>query len=169
VTSPIASKPTAHRQSNRDLGTTFVELLVAIVLVGIAVVGILTAVRVTVIGSATERDHAKAQQWLQSAVGVIEAQDFQSCDPSAINGATVEAAYQAAVDHPVSGAKKPYNFGAATLDVKTPQVWDGTTFVAFDSQSRCYDGIRLRQQRITVEVQHPNGVTESVEMIKVDR
>ena len=65
----------------------------------------------------------KAQQWLQSGIGVIEAQDFASCDPLVINGANVEAAYQAAIDNPVSGAKRPFGFTGATIDVKTPEVW----------------------------------------------
>jgi hypothetical protein len=153
----------------RDTGATFIELLVAIVLIGTVVIGVLTAVRATVIGTRVERDHSKAQQWLQSAVGVIEAQDFASCDPAVINGATVEAAYQAAVDHPTLGAKRPFGFAGAIIDVKTPEVWDGTKFVAFNSQSVCYDQLRLRQQRVLIEVTHPNGIVESVEMIKVDR
>ena len=153
----------------RDSGMSYVELLVAIVLLGTTVVGVLTAVRATVIGTRVERDHSKAQQWLQSAVGVIEAQDFASCDPLVINGASVEATYQDAIDHPVTGAKRPYGFTTATIDVRTPEVWNGTKFVAFDSQSVCYDQLRLRQQRVTIVVSQPNGVNESVEMIKVDR
>jgi type II secretory pathway pseudopilin PulG len=159
----------AANTTRRDRGATYVELLVAIVLLGTVVVGVLTAVRATVIGTRVERDHSKAQQWLQSAVGVIEAQDFASCDPLVINGANVETAYQAAIDNPVSGAKRPYGFTGVTIDVKTPEVWDGTKFVAFDSQTVCYDQSRLRQQRVTIEVNQPNGVHESVEMIKVDR
>ena len=79
--------------SRRDRGASYIELLVAIVLLGTVVVGVLAAVRATVIGTRVERDHSKAQQWLQSAVGVIEAQDFASCDPLVINGANA-AAYE---------------------------------------------------------------------------
>jgi hypothetical protein len=159
----------AAEPPRRDRGQSFIELLVAVVLLGTVVIAVLTAVRVTVIGTRIERDHSKAQQWLQSAVGVIEAQDFASCNPAIINGASVEAAYQAAIDNPVSGAKRPFGFNAATIDVKTPEVWNGTTFVAFDSQTVCYDQLRLRQQRVTIEVADPKGVRETVEMIKVDR
>lgn len=153
----------------RDRGLTFIELLVALVLISTAMVAILTAVRATVIGTRVERDHSKAQQWLQSAVGVIEAQDFASCDPLVINGSSVETAYQAAIDNVTTGAKRPYGFAGATIDVNTPDVWNGTSFVPFDSQTVCYDQSRLRQQRVRIEVVHPNGITESVEMIKVDR
>jgi prepilin-type N-terminal cleavage/methylation domain-containing protein len=160
---------TPSTDRSRDRGMSFIEVLVAVVLIGLAVVGMLTAVRATVIGTRVERDHSKAQQWLQSAVGVIEAQDFASCDPMVINGAAVEAAYQAAIDHPTTGAKRPYGFAGATIDVKTPQVWNGTQFVDFDTQTVCYDQSRLRQQRVVIEVRHPNGIFEGLEMIKVDR
>ncbi len=48
-------------------------------------------------------------------------------------------------------------------------MWDGSTYVAFDTQSVCYDQSRLRQQLVSLLVTHPNGVQESVEMVKVDR
>jgi hypothetical protein len=148
---------------------SFIEVLVAVVLLGMTVIAVLTAVRATVIGTRVERDHSKAQQWLQSAVGVIESQDFAGCDPDDINGAFVEDAYQDAIDAPSTGAKRPYGFATAIIDVLPPEVWDGTKFVPFDSQTVCYDDVRLRQQRITIEVTHPNGINESLEMIKVDR
>jgi Tfp pilus assembly protein PilV len=159
----------AATSSRRDRGLSYVEMLVAIVLIGMTVVAVLAAVRATIVGTRVERDHSKAQQWLQSAVGVIEAQDFASCDPAVINGASVEAAYQTAIDDPTYGAKRPYGFSTATIDVKTPEVWNGVRYVAFNSQTVCYDQSRLRQQRVTIEVKIPNGVQESVEMIKVDR
>ena len=59
---------------------------------------VISAVGVTVKATAYERDHAKAQQWLQAAIGVIEAVDFERCDPALINGANVQQAYQSAVN-----------------------------------------------------------------------
>ena len=56
-------------------------MLIAITLMGTVVVAVISSVFVTVKATAYERDHAKAQQWLQAAIGVIEAVDFQSCDP----------------------------------------------------------------------------------------
>jgi prepilin-type N-terminal cleavage/methylation domain-containing protein len=153
----------------RDRGFTFVEILVSIVLLGTVVVGVLTAVRATIIGTTIERDHSKAQQWLQSAVGVIEAYNFANCDTLTISGAAVEAEYQAAIDNVTTGAKRPYGFTSATIDVKTPEVWDGTKFVAFATQTTCYDQFLLRQQLVTIEVSHPSGIVESVEMVKRDR
>lgn len=164
----------------RDDGVSLIEIIVGITLMATVVVAVLSSLAVTVKATAYQRDHAKAQQWLQAAIGVIEAVDFQSCDPATISGSTVQAAYQDAVDvgrvdtngdgdiNGDDGARRPWEYLGA-LDVEVPQVWDGTSFVAFDSQSVCYDQSRLRQQLVRLVVTHPNGIDESVEMIKVDR
>lgn len=147
-----------------DRGVSLVEILVAITLMGTVVAAVISSVFISVKATSYERDHAKAQQWLQSAVGVIEAVDYFECaDP--LNGALVQTAYQDAVD---GGAQRPWQYDGV-LRVSLPEVWDGEKFVEFTEQNVCYDDIRLRQQRVTLEVNHPNGVTESVQMIKVDR
>lgn len=151
-----------------DVGFTFVEVLVSIVLIGTVVIAMLAAVRATVIGTSVERDHSKAQQWLQSAVGVIEAFDFANCS-TVLTGTDIEAAYQGAINDPVTGAKRPFGFPNATIDVSVPQIWDGTQFVDFSSQDVCYDQFLLRQQLVTVTVADPDGIIEFVEMVKRDR
>ena len=156
-----------------------IEVLIGIAVLSTVVVAVITAVGVTVKATAYERDHAKALQWLQAAIGVIESVDFQSCDPLVINGVNVQQAYQDAVmgrvdtngDDVVNvddGAQRPWQY-AGELVIGVPKVWDGSQYVAFDSQSVCYDLSRLRQQLVPLVVTHPSGVTESVEMIKVDR
>ena len=170
----------SRRLQRRDRGVSLVEMLVAVTLMGTVVVAVVASVGVTVKATAYERDHAKAQQWLQAAVGVIEAVDFASCDPLVINGANVQQAYQDAVsvgrvdtngDGSVDGddgARRPWEY-EGVLTVQVPDVWDGSKFVPFSNQSVCYDQSRLRQQRVRMVVNHPNGVEETVEMIKVDR
>src|SRR5687767_10386953 len=87
----------AAEPPRRDKGVSFIELLIAVVLLGTTIVALLTAVRATVIGTRIERDHSKAHQWLESAVGVIEAYKFAVCDDTnPANGAVVQAAYQGA-------------------------------------------------------------------------
>ncbi len=164
----------------RDGGASLVEILVAITLMSTVVAAVLSSVFVTVKATAYERDHAKAQQWLQAAIGVIEAVEFSECNPAVINGTTVQLDYQDAVSvgkvdtngdtkiNAEDGAKRPWQY-EGTLTVGVPDVWDGEKFVPFSTQSVCYDQSRLRQQRVTLTVNHPNGVLESVEMIKVDR
>jgi len=169
-----------RRRRSGDRGFSMVEMLIGIALLSTVVVAVITAVGVTVKTTAYERDHAKAQQWLQAAIGVIEAVDFQSCDPAVINGANVQAAYQEAVtvgrvdtngDGEINGddgARRPWEYDGE-LTVGVPEVWDGEQYVPFDVQTVCYDQSRLRQQLVSLEVTHPSGVREIVEMIKVDR
>jgi hypothetical protein len=164
----------------RDSGVSLIEIIVGITLMTTVVVAVLSAVGVTVKATAYERDHAKAQQWLQAAIGVIEAVDFESCDEALITGTNVQEAYQDAVtvgrvdtngDGTVDaddGAQRPWQY-EGVLTVEVPEVWDGSQYVPFDSQTVCYDQQRLRQQLVRLVVNHPNGVEETVEMIKVDR
>lgn len=176
----VRDAPGRAEATPRDAGVSLIEIVVGITLMATVVVAVLSAVGVTVKATAYERDHAKAQQWLQAAIGVIEAVDFQSCDPAVINGANVRQAYQDAVtvglvdtnrDGVVNGddgARRPWQYDGV-LTVETPKVWDGSAYVPFDTQTVCYDQSRLRQQLVRMVVDHPNGVEESVEMIKVDR
>ena len=149
---------------SRDGGASLVEILVAITLMGTVVAAVLSSVFVTVKATAYERDHAKAQQWLQSAIGVIEAVDYSECK-TVLLGTAVQLDYQNAAS---AGAQRPWLY-EGVLTVGVPEVWDGKKFVLFDTQSVCYDQSRLRQQRVRLTVSHPGGVLESVEMIKVDR
>lgn len=182
----LSDRPDLHRHStpagngSDDRGFSMVEMLIGIALLSTVVVAVISAVGVTVKATAYERDHAKALQWLQAAVGVIEGVDFQSCDPAVITGDNVRQAYQEAVtvgqidtngDGVINGddgARRPWEYDG-DLVVETPRVWDGDKYVAFDSQSVCYDQSRLRQQLVPLVVTHPSGVRETVEMIKVDR
>ena len=178
---PGHGRSTDRRRGQRDdRGVSLIEILVGITLISTVVVAVISAVGMTVKVTAYERDHAKAQQWLQAAIGIIEAVDFASCDPAVINGTNVQQEYQAAVDvgrtdtngdgevDDDDGAQRPWQY-EGQLTVEVPEVWDGSQFVPFDSQSVCYDQSRLRQQLVRMVVNHPNGVVESVEMIKVDR
>ncbi len=167
----IAKAKAQPAMSRRDRGATFVEMLVAIVLLGTTVVGVLTAVRATVIGSAVERDHAKAHQWLQSAIGVITSEPFVNCDISGFpDGSNIQDAYKNAV---IAKADVPDGWlsTAADIQVLAPKVWNGLTFVDFNAQlspsPSCYDQNQLRQQLIKIEVRNPSGeIIENVEVVK---
>lgn len=148
-----------------DRGVSLIEIIVGITLMTTVVVAVLSAVAVTVKATSYQRDQAKAQQWLQASIGVIESINFSSCNPLNIDGNKVRVDYQAAVD---SKAQKPWEYDG-NLTIGVPEVWNGSKFVPFTSQIACYDQSRLRQQLVTMVVTHPNGIQESVEMIKVDR
>lgn len=139
----------------------------AIVLLGIAVVAVLAALRVTVIGTKLERDHAKAQQWLQAAAEIIEDENYGECDTVPLSGAQIQARYQLAVE---AYTTEPYGFVGGSILVSEPDVWDGSQFVDFATQTTCYDDVLLRQQRVELIVTAPDGdIIESVEIVKKDR
>jgi len=51
--------------------------------------------------------------------------------------------------------------------VSIPEVWDGSSYVAFDTQSACVDDNRLRQQLVTITVTAPDlELTENVQVVK---
>lgn len=164
---PVRRRRRRHRSGDR--GVSFIEILVTIVLLGTTAIATLAAVRATVISTTVERDHSKAQQWLQSATGVIIDYDFllPDCVNPTLDGPAVQAAYQTEIDNETT---QPYGFAGGTIDVLIPEVWDGTSYVPFASQTLCYDDDLLRQQLVTIEVTSPNGrILESVEVVKRDR
>src|SRR5262245_58399225 len=116
-----------------DRGATFVEVLVAIVLLGTVIVGTLAALRASVIGTRLERDHAKAHQWLQSAVGVVEDEPFGDCNTVSTDKVIIVDKYQDAID---ADASKPDGFGGS-ITVTDLDVWNGTGWVDFGSQPIC--------------------------------
>jgi hypothetical protein len=160
ATRPAEDLPAAE-PPRRDSGQSFIELLIAIVLLGTAVVATLAAVRATLIGSEIERDHARAHEWLQSASEVL-ANDVAWTDCSAINTGTVlQATYEAAVRAQPDIVPQPWQVGqiSVPLPVKFGQP-NGT----YDST--CHSAIN--RELITIQVVGPdNKIIESVDVVKV--
>jgi hypothetical protein len=147
----------------RDLGVTFVEMLVAIVLLGIGVVGTLTAVRASVMGSRIERDHAMAHQWLQSASEVVRDTPRLGCD--AMAEAAIRNSYQATIR---TNAPAPDGWSDATLiDIIPPiRFWDGQQYL---DPPACYENEERYLQLIQLQVSNPDGdIIETVEVVKHD-
>jgi hypothetical protein len=157
--------PSTGGAGARDRGVSFIEVLVSIVLLGTAVVFILVAVRVSVIGTRLERDHSKAHQWLQSAVGVIEDEPFGDCVTVSTDKAVIILQYQTSID---SQAGRPDGFDG-TIEITDLDVWNGQGWVDFGSQPVCLDDKLLRQQRVTVEARTSSGdIIEILEVVKRD-
>jgi Prokaryotic N-terminal methylation motif len=153
-----------------DSGVTFVEMLVAIVLLGTVVLAVITALQVTLIGSRVERDHAKVHQWLQASVGILQsdATAFGDCvTPNQTNLDTIINNYTAAVR---TGAAVPEGFASSNqLSVVSVEVWDGNEWLDFLSQTDCLDNNLLRQQLVAVQATNNDGsISEIVEVVKHD-
>jgi hypothetical protein len=164
--SELARVPTARR----DSGTTLIEILVSIVLIGTAVVSTLGALRISVIGGTIHRDHANAHAWLQSASDVLYASEKEDCDTSLSDGgkAMIIGTYQPVVD----AVANPEGWTNTQIRVVDLEFWnatdtDGDGIVEYRFGSVCQDSINLSLQRITIEVRSPDGrIIEEVELVK---
>jgi type II secretory pathway pseudopilin PulG len=151
----------SRRRRSRDRGQTFVEILVAIVLLGTAVSGTLTALRTTIISSKVDEDQAKAQAWLQAAADAIQRTEYKPC-PS-YDVAQVKGLYDDAVQD--------------VVDVPPPPGWEagsiGVTEVEFWSKSNGNEiwgavcGTPMSAQRVEIYVLSPTGdLGKSLQVIK---
>ena len=151
--------PTRAARLSGDSGTSLIEVLMAVVILGIAGAAILSGLLASVRGSDVHRKEAQAETALVSAVEAIK-------DPSIARvpcAGTSTASYLAAAR-------------SATL----PATWNPTTTVRITSVrysngatfgTTCHDtdALRhlLRAQLITVEVSSPDGrVRQSVSVVK---
>lgn len=154
-----------HRRDAPDRGATFVELLVAIVLLGTVVVATLAGLRAAIIASTVDEDQARAYAWLQSAADAIERAPFTPCHATS-NGA-LRSAYQATVD----AVARPSDWSptsGATLEVVSVQYlaraggtdsW-GSTCASGDPDSPVYP------QLVTLRATTPDGdATATLEVI----
>jgi hypothetical protein len=154
---PNVRAPTRRR---RDSGSTFIEVLVSIVLLGTVVVATLAALRTTVIGTAIERDHARAHEWLQSASEIlINDITYVDCDT---NSATeIKDAYQSALRSTPSIIPNEWN--APQITVLSP--------VTFGQPSGLYSATcagDVDRQLVTLEVTDTDGdIVEQVDVVVV--
>lgn len=163
----------ARPRARTDAGQSFVELLVAVVLIGTAVVATLAALRATVIGSALERDHARAQQWLQAAVGAIREADYVPCnDPGSYDSPQdhIVAVYQQAI---VDVTTPPPGWSDSQIEILAPvKVWDGDVYWDPndpDAPKTCFKADGFSLQLITVQVVDTDSqILETVEVVKDD-
>lgn len=157
-----APRASRRRASRDDAGTTFVELLIAIVLLGTAVVATLTAARATIIGTTIQRDHSKAHEWLQSASEIVAdpgSLAWLDCDLP-LNGAQIRNSYQASLQGESSIAPEGWDTSRLTVS-------EDVTFAApsGDYGTTCYPAID--RQLVTIQVSGPDGrIIEQVQVVK---
>lgn len=153
----------------RDRGISLTEVLVTVVLLGTTVTAVLGALMATARASSTDREHATAYAWLQSASDEIHRAPRVPCTSGrqpAIDAYTLAA--QSATRPPLWASS------AATLDV-TDVEYLGRADVDDQfswSQSFCFEGpgyesSPLYTQRVTLRVVSETGrVIETVEVVK---
>lgn len=135
----------------RDRGDTFLEVLIAIVLLGTVVASTLTGLGATVNGTAYERDRATAQMWLQSAIEALQETPTQDCNDTGQTEASLRAAYESAVR---AAVPPPPGWEAVQLRIVPPvRFWDPR----LRFQDVCFDDYGYELQLIELEVSSPDG------------
>jgi type II secretory pathway pseudopilin PulG len=143
--------PTRHRYGtgapvSHDAGISLVETLMGIVVMGVAVVAILTGF-LSFVGESQRND-------MQSKVNAVAVGATEALrDPVRTPYATCNSPAYAAADA-VDGVTLPTGWTSAVITSITVRHWDGAAF-----QSTCYDNAAavLRLQEITVAVTSPDG------------
>jgi hypothetical protein len=147
-----------HNRRDRDRGTTFVEVLVSIVLLGTAVGGTLTALRTTILSSEIDEGQAKANAWLLAAQDALDDATYLPCTSSDVGAVT--AAYDAAVQ----AAPAPQGWLGGSVGVNAVSFWsksDGSEVWG----TAC--GSALSAQLVEIYVLSPNGdVGKTAQVVK---
>ncbi len=156
-----------RRNERCDVGSSLVEILVSIVLLGITVTAVLVTLRTSVSASSLNRDHANAHAWLQTASDVLYGSEREDCGtPTASREALPDLeltkAYQIIVRS--TSPANPEGWPATNIRIVPPVLfWDGTSTY----QSTCYDDKGINLQLITIEVRGLDGrIVESVQVVK---
>ena len=137
----------------RERGFSFVELMVAITLLGVVAVSVMTSMSTTVQASSRQRELAASQAWLQSATAVLEIMGKQLCSP---DNESARLVYQGQLR---AEAINSEGWPTTALTVESIMFWDDTTWT-----SECSGEL----QRVTLRVQSPSGLVSQTLEVVVD-
>ena len=144
----------------RDRGVSLIEILISVVLLGLSVAAMLSTLGITIHASATERDHANAHAWLQTASDVLYRLPREDCgtEGAVANEGAIRATYQTQIR---DLATNPEEWPEGNITVMQPVLfWNGTIY-----QEICYHETGL--QLITIQVENLNNeIVETVQVVK---
>ena len=152
----------------RDLGSSLIEVLVSIVLLGTAVVAVLAALGTSIHASGVDRDIATAYEYVQSASDEIYSANRVPCYQGV---AAVQAAYDAAVKLapvPPGWTKTATVTNVEFLGraaVNDPFSWGAFCFESSDPANQYYTS-PLYTQKVTFTVKDPKGLTRTLQVVK---
>ncbi len=147
--------------TRRDVGISYVEVLVSIVLLGMVVSALLVTLRTSIDASTLNRDHSNAHAWLQSASDVLYGSPREDCGTEAASRADDIADVYESI---IRTTSNPEGWPAENIEIVRPvRFWDGTSVY----QSTCYDDAGINLQLITIQVRGLDGrIVESVQVVK---
>jgi prepilin-type N-terminal cleavage/methylation domain-containing protein len=151
-----------------DEGFSLIEVLVAVVILGLAFVALLTAMQISILGTDAHRKQSDAGTVLLSAADLVKAATYQpNCVGSSANGA-VQSSYTTAAR--VASVPSDWTSQSWTstnaISVTGVQYWTGTGWSGSPTCPTDADGI-LEQQLVTVVVTSPRSkAIETVQVLK---
>ena len=168
---PVEDCLDSSSPERRDRGTSLIEVLIAVVLLGVGVAAMLTSLTVTIDASATERDHANAHAWLQTAADVLYGVERKDCGTLTYDSSgnpttsgTDEASVRAFYEQEIKNvATNPEGWPADNIEIIAPvKFWNGEIY-----QDVCFDDQSVSLQLITIQVRNMNDeIVERVEVVK---
>ena len=154
-----------------DAGSSLIEILVSLVLLGTAAVAVLVALGTSIHASAVDKDLATAYEYVQSASDQIYEAPRVPCYQGLTN---VQAAYDAAAKLapvPPGWAKTATVtnvefLGRATVDAQFS--WGAFCFESTDPLNEYYTS-PLYTQKITFTVKDPRGFVRTLQVVKSEK
>jgi Tfp pilus assembly protein PilV len=162
--------PRVRRAPRPDSGSTLLEVLIAVVLMGTIVASGLALLITTITGTELDRDHSNAHAWLQTASDMLYAREPENCDPNLTDPTAIEtrrAAIIAAYQTTIQQTDNPESWPAANIQVVDLWYWHYARGVNNTPEegwvkNRCTTDL----QRLLLRVRNQDGrIVEEVEVI----
>jgi type II secretory pathway pseudopilin PulG len=152
----------------RDSGSSLVEVLMAIVLLGTAVVGILVMLRTSVKASSIDKDQATAYEYMQTVSDEIYHANRVPCSP---NPGAVLTAYDTAA----KAASAPQGWTKTATVTKVEFLGRALPTDPFSWGNFCFETLPLYAtsplytQKITFTVTDPHGLVRTMQVVKSEK
>ena len=173
ATRPALSISTTEQPGERhDRGNTLIEMLIVIVLMGVVVTAVLSALQVTVQATAVDREQAVAFSILQAASDEIFTGPHESCLTgnaiSVYNARAQGAAIPAAWTSSPSAVLPNVSINVIGVEyLGRVGVDDDFEWGSFCFEGPGFEDSPLYTQRVTLELTFPDGTTtQTLEMVK---
>jgi prepilin-type N-terminal cleavage/methylation domain-containing protein len=145
--------------ARRDEGLSLVEVLMAVVLFGLAVAAVLPALLGSVRGSGLQDRFAGARRW------VVSAADYTVSSGLPRVACATPSSYQSSV-RTNAQTHRPDGWANSQLTITQVVYWNGTAFTSTCSESA---SLSLKLQQITLQVVDPEGrIVETLDVVKSD-